>query len=288
MFRSCPLAALLVVLSACSSTENRARDFRDCVALGESRMREGDAPGAARAYERATDIEPTSASTWLRLGEARREAGDETGASEAFRRAFELNLDDATLWFHRGKELQEAGDHTGAVADYTKALAIRTEPEFQRARGHARFCIGDLDGAIADLDEAAGRQHSGGAHEFTLLELAAVRLRAGKRAEAIVGLKKHLDQTHAKVDTAWPRQIAEFLLGDLTESELLLTARTGDAKTRRERTCEAAFYAGIARAANDDADGALPLFRECSENAVPGFVEPPMARAEISRLQRGR
>lgn len=288
MLRSCPLAALLVFLSACASTENRARDFRDCLALGESKMREGDAPGAARAFERATEIEPTSASAWLRLGEARRDAGDESGAAHAFRRAFELNLDDATLWFHRGKELQESGDHPGAIRDYTRALEIRTEPEFQRARGHARFCIGDLDGAVADLEEAAGHQRAGAAHDFTLLELAAARLRAGKRAEAIAGLRKHLDQTHARLDTAWPRQIAEFLLGDLSETELLLTARTGDAKTRRERTCEATFYAGIARAANDDAAGALPLLRECAENAVPGFVEPPMARAEIARLQGGR
>lgn len=286
MTRSLALAALIVCLSACGSSRNSLRESRDCIVLGESKMEHGDPAGAARAFERATELDPKSASAWLRLAEARRATGDEAGAQDAARHAFELNLDDAKVWFHRGKEHQEAGDSAAAVSDFTKALDIRTEPEFHRARGHARFCLGDLDGAIADLDEAAGRQHAGAAHDFTVLELAAARLRAGKRMEAIAGLKRHLEQTHPTVETAWPRQIAEFLKGDLAEAELLLTARTGDEKTRRERTCEAAFYAGIARAAAGDDAGAAPLLRECADHAVKGFVEPPMARAELARLPR--
>ncbi|MEK7468531.1 MAG: tetratricopeptide repeat protein [Planctomycetota bacterium] len=286
MKRASSLVALLVLLSACNTSENRIRDFRDHVRTGERKLQNGDAPGAVRAFENALDLEPESASTWFSLGEALRAVGDEKGAARAYARALDLNLDDATRCFRRGKEKQAAGDPAGAVADYTQALSTRTAAEFHRARGHARFCLGDLDGAVADLAEAGRTQNAGANLDFTQLELAAARLRAGRGDEAVEGLKRHFRQARPTMETAWPRQIAEFLQGEFPEQELLLTARTGDEKTRKERTCEATFYAGVAREAAGDDSGALDRFRECVENAVPGFVEPDMARAELKRLAR--
>jgi len=288
MKRAPSIIAMLVLLSACTSPENRIREFRDRVSTGERKMQHGDAPGAVRAFELALDLEPESASTWFSLGEALRAAGDEDGAARAFSRAIELNLDDATVWFRRGKAKQAAGDPAGAVADHTKALSIRTAAEFYRARGHSRFCLGDLDGAIADLAEAGSTQKAGSNLDFTQLELAAARLRANRRDEAIEGLKRHFRQNRPTMESAWPRQIAEFLQGDFPESELLLTARTGDEKTRKERTCEASFYAGVAREAAGDDDGAIERFRECVGSSIPGFVEPDMARAELKRLGAGK
>jgi tetratricopeptide (TPR) repeat protein len=274
----------LVLLGACAGSGNQIRQFHDLVNTGERKLQQGDAPGAARAFESALEIDPQSASTWFSLGEARQAAGNDRGAAEAFSRAARLNLDDATVWFHRGRDKQAAGDSAGAVNDYTKALAIRNAGEFYRARGHSRFCLGDIDGAVADLAESCRVQDSGANLDFTELELAAARLRAGRRTEAIEGLKRHFGLTRPTMQTAWPRQIAEFLEGDVAENELLLTAKSGDDKARRERTCEAAFYAGVARAAAGDETGAENRFRECVDNAIPGFVEPEMARAELKRL----
>ncbi|MCC6738801.1 MAG: hypothetical protein IT452_07120 [Planctomycetia bacterium] len=288
MLRRLAAVVLPALLASCASPGDRVRDYRDRMALGDRKMEHGDAPGAVRAFEGALELEPRSAWAWFRLGEAKRALGDDSGAAAAFRRASELNLDEAKEWFHSGQRKQAAGDHDGAILDCTRALAIRTAPEFHRARGHARLCANDLDGARADLEEAAIARATGPGADFTQLELAAARLVSGRRGEALQGLQRHFRQSHPTPETAWPHQVAKFLLGELPEPDLILTARTGEGRPRDERCCEAAFYAGVARLAAGDEDGALERLRECAAAEIPEFVEPPMARALVKRLETGR
>lgn len=280
------VACAVFLFAGCAagpSGDDGPRRFREALDEGDRRLSAGDAAGAAGAYSRAVDLDPGSALAWFRRGEAESAAGDEAGASRDFSTAIRLNLNDALPWFHRAKARQAQGDYAGAIDDFTHALGLRTAGEFLRGRGHARFCAGDLDGAIADLSEAARLQASGAGLTYTQLELAAARIRNGRRDDALAGLRRYFG--HARGD-AWTCQIADFLEGEMSEAEFLLTARSADGATRRERSCEAAFYAGIVRASAGDEDGAADLFRECLEGAVPGFVEPDMAKAELGRLRK--
>ncbi|MCE9582661.1 MAG: tetratricopeptide repeat protein [Planctomycetes bacterium] len=278
---------LAVLLAACATTsapQGRGGALQEAMKEGDRCLAANDPKGAIAAYGYAIDLSPGSALAWFWRGQARVAADDPAGAAADFSKAIEINLADATAWFHRGKARQAQGDNAGAIDDYTHALSIRTAGEFFRARGHAKFCAGDLAGAIADLDEAAHSQKDGLQLDYTELELGAARLRNRQRAEAVEGLKRHFRLAKRTTESAWPRQIASFLEGELPEPEFLLTARSSEEPTRRERVCEATFYAAIARDAAGDEPGAIPLFRECLENAIPGFVEPDMARAELKRL----
>jgi tetratricopeptide (TPR) repeat protein len=67
----------------------------------------------------------------------------------------EANAQNAVTYEARGLAKQKKGDLNGAMADYNQALKLN--PKAGGAyigRGNVRFTKGDLDGAIADYNQA--------------------------------------------------------------------------------------------------------------------------------------
>jgi lipoprotein NlpI len=73
--------------------------------------------------------------------------------------------------------------------------------------------------------------------------------------------------------------VLRFFLGELSETTLLTKAEeSGADQTRRDRLCEARFYAGMAaHVQHRDAHG-VALLRVAADKCHPGFIESIAAR----------
>jgi len=122
--------------------------------------------------ERIEFFEFSLACSYLHRGKARLESGKYKGAIEDFTKAIEIQSKDPTpadyvsadLFYRRGEAKRLSGDGEAAAADYKKVIEIsdkaREAYPKQAAmrcrsnywRGIARRRLGDIEGAVADLE----------------------------------------------------------------------------------------------------------------------------------------
>ena len=97
-------------------------------ALAVLLLESGDAAGAVREFERATDLRPDHYAYWSKLALARETAGDVEGAINAARRAVELAPHYARPRWELGNLLFRAGDAAAGFASMREA--VRRDPSY--------------------------------------------------------------------------------------------------------------------------------------------------------------
>ncbi|MDB5722092.1 MAG: repeat-containing protein [Alphaproteobacteria bacterium] len=98
-----------------------AKDWRT---VGWAYAQNGDAAESARAYRKATEIEPDNAENWSSLGEALQTPSATTvpEAATAFAKAIALNPADPRARYFLAVQKDIKGDHKGAVDDWLALL----------------------------------------------------------------------------------------------------------------------------------------------------------------------
>ncbi|MCC6827585.1 MAG: tetratricopeptide repeat protein [Novosphingobium sp.] len=95
--------------------------------LGFAYFQQGRFDDAARAYDKATGIDPKQALLWSALGEARVMASEKDpmppAALSAFERALALDAKDPRARYFLAVKRDLGGDHAGALADWLALLA---------------------------------------------------------------------------------------------------------------------------------------------------------------------
>jgi lipoprotein NlpI len=109
--------------------------------------------------------------------------------------------------------------------------------------------------------------------------------RLGETASATDDLKRYLAARQFKNSDDWPAKIGDFLIGQITEQELLAAAENVDDKQDREHHCEAYFYIGSKRLITGDKAGAVACFEKCLATGVQDFNEYQSAKAELRNLE---
>ncbi|MFN8377944.1 MAG: tetratricopeptide repeat protein [Anaerolineae bacterium] len=135
---------------------------------GQARRQLGDLAGAAGDFGQAIERDPAQVPAWIGRGLCRRALGDLNGALGDFDAALRLGPATASLYINRGlthkalaqdRPSDEARQFLEAArADYDAALKL--EPGSAVAlnnRGVVRLQLGDVPGAIGDLDAALER-----------------------------------------------------------------------------------------------------------------------------------
>lgn len=84
---------------------------------------------AAQAYEKATQLDPTSDRTFSGLGTARFKAGDYKGAAAAYLRAVQLSPSNSVYHTSLARTYQQLGDLTKAKASYKRAVSLDPKNE---------------------------------------------------------------------------------------------------------------------------------------------------------------
>lgn len=158
MIRAGALASLLALAGGASASAADPADVGQCMT--------GGGPPAIEACTRALAAETLG--DWDRANVLERRARHHRRARAFFlaladyEAALLLTPDKPSLLIGRGEARGEApSDQAGpdalprAIADFDAALAIRPgDPTALARRGHAKALLGDLNGAIADLDAA--------------------------------------------------------------------------------------------------------------------------------------
>ncbi|HUZ32089.1 MAG TPA: tetratricopeptide repeat protein [Xanthobacteraceae bacterium] len=143
----------------------------------------------------------------------------------------------ARTYYHRGTAYQAKGDLDGAIADYNEA--IRLHPKYARAyfnRGLANLYGGSLPKALADLNQASELDPK---YAYAALWLDIVNKRSN--------LASRLPRAISQLDmTKWPVPVIRLFLGQMTPEAVLAAADDSDANTTKRHADErqAPSYAG--------------------------------------------
>ena len=142
--------------------------------LARSSLREllGDRVGALGDLGKAIEVDPANGTAFYLRGHLAMGTGDDDGALVDLTRAIELDPSLAGAWADRGGLLARAGKMQEALADLDKALEVDAarpdappeiralvQSSFSRTtaldnRGSVKARLGDVKGALADLDRA--------------------------------------------------------------------------------------------------------------------------------------
>ena len=310
MTRSIAFVALLLSLPV------SADDHEDAlarVAEGDEARIRGEFVEALAYYGQAIRLEPGLAVAWHHRGLARRQAGDVAGALADFDKAIELDPEAAGPRNDRGLARADADDLDGAIADYTAAIergpdaaipynnrafarrlngdidgalqdatmALQLNPKYARAFLNRGLCLYDLrewEDALADLARSIELEPAG--QDTTRLRLWVLRTRLGHADEASKELRAFLK---GRVDD-WVTALGKFLLGDLTEDDLLQKAASLDLA----RQSEAHFFAGSKALVAGDRAAAKRQFQAALGTGVRRTEVVRSAEAELAGLAEDR
>ena len=150
-------------------------------------------------------------------------------------------------------------------------------------RGVSRLCRADDDGALSDLRTycqfAPNNPNAGYAH----LLIWVIRARHNQRADADRELTDALGP-EGMTSTACTPTIARFLLGRISEGELLAATISRDGNQDRSRLCDARYFAGMTRLIAGDKPIAANNLRKSLETSEVQSFTYILARSQLGSL----
>jgi tetratricopeptide (TPR) repeat protein len=331
--------ALIPVLLLASLTLAWAETPEELVASGMKKARARDYEAAIADFNAAIDIDPEFHGAYVGRGGAKFRKRDHVGAIKDLDTALLLKPGDPSVYFMRGKIKGDLGDVKGALADLGDALLLqpsgflhmeianlkRTHKDLEGAlasytealktvkggdaadgyifRGITKADMGDLDGALADMNEAVTVAPMGGTvnimrgiirelrgdREGSLADFAKAteigRNPVSRLWQGALGANTKALEPLADVD-AWPAPVARYLLGRQDIAKTLADAAKSDRQTVRDgQACEAHCYIGI----NAEREGKLELAREHYKKSVAtkvtAFLEYDWCRLRLRQLR---
>ena len=276
----------------------------------------GDLNGALADYDHAIQLDPRYAAAYNGRGNVKRAKRDLDGALADYNRAIELNGGSSIAYYNRGIIKQTKGDLDGAMADFNPAIQL--DPKNTAAyhsRGAAKAMKGDLDGALDDYNRAielsprdaatyntrAGLffsahnwdaaladynrffELSKGGQEYPRLYVWLIRSRTGQKDAANQEL---IDYLQARGNTTdWFSRVASYLLGGISDADLLAAAKSPDKKKENGQLCEAWFYIAMKKLINGDKTSAQNCFNKSLATEEKSYTEYHFARAELKALR---
>lgn len=234
-------------------------------------------------YDTALQIDPKYADAYYNRGTAKGQQGDFDGAIADYSRALELNPKHALAYYNRGHAKYFKGDLNGALADNNQAITLDpNSPLSYFIRGLIRHALDDREGSKVDFQKSATSGFAYGA-----LWLWIVEMENGDHGAAQEDLKNLSNQSTLFKPNDWPTQIASFLLGKISQDQLMAQVKT-DVKSDAEKTdrlCEAWFYAGMSKRFSGDSAGALACQQQAVATGAKNVEEFIEAQRQLTKLQ---
>jgi TonB family protein len=183
-----------------------------------------------------------------------------------------------TAHLMRGRAEMSLGQMAAAKADFDAAaeLSPKAEPPVN-SRGIWNHAVGNLEAALADYDQSIKMASGTSAHLWILRSLVLRKLNRPNPAAEMAAQQP-------KWGAAWTSQLASYLLGQLTEDELLKRAGEGDPDTVPVRLAEAYYYVGADLLLKAQPDLARQHFESCLALNQTNLTVWPLATAELSAL----
>jgi lipoprotein NlpI len=283
------------------------------IEFGIANGRKGDLDGAIAAFNQALQFDPKSASAYVNRGFALSLQLKLDEAIADFTKALELDPKNRNAYYDRGVTRTKKGDFDGAIDDFTQEIGLdANDADACYNRGHARYFKGDLNGALADINRAialtpnlpygylirgliyrAQGDEAGASVDFQksansgviygALWLWIVKSENGNRGIARENLSYYLNKSGQSSSDVWPAPIADFCLDQITQEAMM--AKIPKGAQEKDDSCEALFFAGVAKRLSGDNQGALDCFHQAIATGSV-FVEASVeARRETAQMQ---
>jgi tetratricopeptide (TPR) repeat protein len=211
---------------------------------------EGDLDRAMAAFDEAVRLAPMEAPAFYNRGNVYSKKGEPDRAIEDFVQALTLDPKYAIAFYGRGLAYVQKGDIIGAIQDYDAAIKLNPEALWAlsalKARGYARFYLGNFDAAADDLQQTTGDDDA-----YPMIWLYLARTRSGN-PDAMRDLEQ---RARALNPAEWPYPIVEFLLARRSPEAMMAAATTND------KRCEALFYLGQWRILRSEPESATEALR---------------------------
>ncbi len=291
--------------------------------VGLIKVRRGDIDGGIEAFNKAVDLDPKLARVYYNRGNAKNTEGDVDGAIADYTRAIEIDPSNAMACLNRGTARLSKGDATGALADYSQAIAgdPNLAPAY-RGRGQIELQQGDAGAALADCGKALeldpndtdalfgrglaqlGLHNLDGAEtDFTSycqlaphaagcdaarLYLWVIASEQNSRDKADIALANALLNNWNSAPEDLTSKIANFLVGHISEEELITDASSPDPSLEPGRFCRVWYFAGVKRLVSGDSTTALAYFQKSLATGQKDVCEYLFARTQLVSLGQTR
>jgi tetratricopeptide (TPR) repeat protein len=290
---------------------------------GDREMRTNQADAALADFSRAIALEPGLAQAYVDRGWLEQQKGNLNAALGDYTRAIDLTpeSESAGIYANRGYLEQAMGKIEAALADDDRAVQLDPRSaELYGNRSGVEETKGDLDRSEADCAEAARldpkmamtaaqqfrdlgesrferREYTNALTDYRKacelkptddyahfdIWLCSSSLRNSERANT--DLKAYLSARGSKDPGDWPSEVGWFLVGQITEQDLLRAAKSADIKKDKEQHCEAYYYIGSKRLFAGDKTIAAAEFGNCLATDVTNWVEYQFAQAQLEVLK---
>jgi tetratricopeptide (TPR) repeat protein len=256
------------------------------VIVGDNLELDGSHELAIKAYTQALAVDPKNVAAFVNRGVAKEASGQFESALADYDRALKIDPKNSKGLFSRANARIAKGDLDGAIADET--VIIESDPDSaywaSMERGGIFYMRQEWAKALSDFRRPIGLHPDNSGHAYLLAWIARVKLGEKEAAdkELAAGVsEKHLD--------GWDLEsaLAGYVLGEVTEQDLLKTAENTPAKTYPN--VEAWFLIGFKQALAGDKKRAAEAFNKClaaaKEKLPPNFWLPPEARLAALELK---
>ena len=316
-------AAVFSLLALCVAARLGAQTTADdFCASGDAKEQKYDYDGALADYNKAIDLDAKCAQAYDSRSFIEICKGDFDSAIADSTRAIELAPGNPGAFYDRGVARDNKGDFDGAISDYAHAAKLSPDSALSYALlGAARQSKGDSAGALADMDRAVGLEPKNpiallyrGVENMRLLKWADALpdLRAASAAPADASQLQNQDYAHffiwvintrlgeadgankelaafipMRADGAagdWFSKIGGFLLGSVTEADLISAAKVPDKPPHPDQFCQAYYYIGIKKLFAGDKKAAADYFHKSLDTKMHSATEYQLSGAELKAL----
>jgi tetratricopeptide (TPR) repeat protein len=244
---------------------------------GWAKARKGAFDEAIADFDEAIRQNPKLTMAYASRAEAKKSRGDYNAAIDDFDEAIRLNPNLTKAYLLRGASKQAKGDYDAALVDFHEAIKFPPgDADDLRVFGDIKNMLGDFEGAIIDYSGFIGLNPKADYPRF----FRALILRRLHREERPVGLAIEANGWQ----DGWPKTVALYLVGELSEDAFLAQAKRGDDKVARGQCCEALYYVGMIHLLGGESVSAEIFFRKCLTTNMVNYAEYHFVRAELARL----
>ena len=254
---------------------------------GDAKSAKRDWDGAIADYNQVMTLDPGNALAYCQRGIAREAKNDIPGAMADFTQAVALDAKLGMAYYYRALLRERNDDLDGAITDNSRAIEL--DPNQAQAyynRGFAWLSKGNPDAANTDLQKFCQlAPHDPYADHARLYLWMIARSQNRTEEEANHALGDAVQNNWNASADDYVTKLAGFLLGRMSEAEVIAAAISSDPKTDQTQHCEAWYFTGMKRLLSGDRDAARDHFQHCVDTNQKEFCEYILAKAELQVLQ---
>jgi lipoprotein NlpI len=164
-------------------------------------------------------------------------------------------------------------DYKGALEDFNQSIALDSHnPEAYRNRAFLFYMAGKFQNCSESLTDILNAgQLSGDDLDTAWFYFWLARTRNGDADAATQDLTRYLKSRNG--DSDFNGRIGQYLIGKLSEDDLLDAANSEDPRKDQEQHVSAQFYVASVKLIKNDFDGARPLFQKILDSQLTYMPE---------------